>query len=127
MSEWKCILGEALHQCAPPMSLVRLSHVTLLFCVLALMVIVSCGGNPYLEASLKSAELEGKSQQWFREQWGHPTSIAKRFFGGIQWTYVRIAGGTETLLFQNFDPHLCEITLDFDKKGKLEDYTYKDC
>jgi len=87
----------------------------------------SCGGNPYLDASLKPAELEGKDKQWFVENWGEPSSKAQRFFGGETWTYFRIAGGKSSAPFWNFSPNQCEITLDFDKDNRLEDSSYSDC
>ena len=43
----------------------------------------SCGGeNPYLEQSLKPAELQGKDKAWFAKNWGEPSGKAPRFFGG---------------------------------------------
>ena len=58
------------------------------------LVISSCSGkNPYLEASLKPAELQGKDKEWFEKNWGTPDGKASRFFGGETWTYHRIAGG----------------------------------
>ncbi|RMH06553.1 MAG: hypothetical protein D6704_07135 [Nitrospirae bacterium] len=86
-----------------------------------------CSGNPYLEASLDPAELQGKSQAWFEEHWGKPSGKAKRFFGGETWVYSRIAGGRSSLPFFNFSPNECEISLDFDKDGMLEDYSYSGC
>ncbi len=87
-----------------------------------------CGGNPYLDASLEPAELEGKSQAWFEDNWGSPSGKAPRFFGGETWTYFRIAGGKTGPPFWNFSPNTCEITLDFDKEGKLSDSSYSsDC
>lgn len=91
------------------------------------LFLTSCGGNPYLDASLKPAELEGKSQEWFLENWGEPNSKAQRFFGGETWTYFRIAGGKKSFPFGNFSPNECEITLDFDEEKKLEDSGYSDC
>lgn len=86
-----------------------------------------CGGNPYLDASLQPAELEGKTQAWFEEHWGAPTGKAKRFFGGETWVYHRIAGGVNRFPFFNFSPNACEISLDFDENGKLDSYDYTDC
>ena len=91
------------------------------------MLTAGCGGNPYLNASLKPAELEGKDQAWFEENWGKPSGKAPRFFGGETWTYLRIAGGKSGPPFWNFSPNQCEITLKFDNEGKLTDYTYSDC
>ena len=91
------------------------------------IVLTSCGGNPYLDASLKPAEMEGKQQSWFEEQWGKPSAKSKRFFGGETWTYFRIAGGKSSAPFWNFAPNECQISLDFDKEGKLEDSSYSGC
>ncbi len=98
----------------------------------ALLLIVpmlswGCGGNPYLDASLKPAELQGKDQAWFEDHWGPPSGKASRFFGGETWTYYRIAGGKTGPPFWNFSPNQCEITLQFDEDGKLKDYSYTDC
>ena len=49
-----------------------------------LPVISSCSGkNPYLEASLKPAELQGKDKEWFEKNWGipdgkHPVFLVER-------------------------------------------------
>ena len=91
------------------------------------LVLTGCGGNPYLDASLKPAEMEGKPQSWFLEQWGKPNAKSKRFFGGETWTYFRIAGGKSGAPFWNFAPNQCQISLDFDKEGKLEDTSYSGC
>ena len=97
----------------------------LLFLCLALS---SCGeSNPYLEASLKPAELQGKDKAWFEKNWGAPDGKASRFFGGETWTYYRIAGGTSGPPLFNFDPNQCQITLKFDKENRLSDYTYSGC
>lgn len=93
----------------------------------ASMLVLGCGGNPYLEASLKPAELQGKDKAWFEENWGAPSGKAGRFFGGETWTYYRIAGGKSGPPFWNFSPNQCEITLTFDDDGKLSDYSYSDC
>ena len=95
--------------------------------VLLGFVLSSCGGNPYLEASLDPAEFEGKNQAWFEEKWGKPTAKSARFFGGETWVYSRIAGGKTSFPFFNFSPNECRIKLDFDKKGKLDSYNYSDC
>jgi len=96
--------------------------------VLFMTILLSgCGGNPYLDASLKPAELEGKHQSWFQDQWGKPSAKSKRFFGGETWTYFRIAGGKSSAPFWNFAPNECQISLDFDKEGKLEDSSYSGC
>ena len=95
--------------------------------VVAGMLMTGCGGNPYLEASLKPAELEGRDKAWFEENWGSPSGKAPRFFGGERWTYVRIAGGKTGPPFWNFSPNVCEITLKFDKAGKLDDHSSSGC
>lgn len=91
------------------------------------MLIAGCGGNPYLDASLKPAELEGKDKAWFEENWGKPNGKASRFFGGETWTYYRIAGGKKGPPFWNFSPNECQITLKFGEDDKLDDYSYSGC
>jgi len=86
-----------------------------------------CGGNPYLDASLDPAKLEGKSQAWFEENWGEPSAKASRFFGGEKWVYSRISGAEIRFPFFNSSPNQCQITLEFDKEQALEDYDYTDC
>ena len=57
--------------------------------VLALCLFISgCRGNPYLEQSLKPAELQGKDKAWFLKNWGDPSGKAPRFFGGETWTLL---------------------------------------
>ncbi|MDH5252747.1 MAG: hypothetical protein OEW25_05425, partial [Nitrospira sp.] len=59
--------------------------------LLLCFILPACGGsNPYLEASLKPAELQGKDKAWFEKNWGAPEGKAPRFFGGETWTYYRI-------------------------------------
>ena len=91
------------------------------------LMMVGCGGNPYLDASLNPAEFEGKDQAWFEENWGKPNGKSKRFFGGETWVYHRIAGGENRFPFYNYSPNTCEIELDFDDDGKLDSYDYSDC
>lgn len=91
------------------------------------VLLVGCGGNPYLDASLKPAELEGRDKGWFEKNWGPPTGKAPRFFGGEEWTYFRIAGGKSSLPFFNFTPNQCQITLKFDKEGKLSSSNTSGC
>lgn len=91
------------------------------------VLVTGCGGNPYLEASLNPAVLEGKPKSWFEEEWGKPSSKSPRFFGGETWTYFRIAGGKSRLPFFNFTPNECQITLEFDDEDKLDDYSYSGC
>ncbi len=95
--------------------------------LLVFMVLAGCGGNPYLDASLKPAELEGKDKAWFEKNWGSPSGKSPRFFGGEKWTYFRIAGGTSGPLSFNFSPNQCQITLKFDKEEKLDSYSYSGC
>lgn len=98
-------------------------QVAYLLCVCSL--VTACGGgNPYLEASLKPAELQGKDKAWFEKNWGAPAGKASRFFGGETWTYYSIAGGKSGLPLFNFKPNECQITLKFDKDEKLSDYSY---
>jgi len=97
----------------------------LLFACLAL---TACGeSNPYLDASLKPAELQGKNKAWFEKNWGAPDGKAARFFGGETWTYYRVAGGKVGLPFFNFSPNECQITLKFDREDALSDYSYSGC
>jgi len=90
-------------------------------------LLAGCGGNPYLDASLKPAELEGKEKAWFEKNWGEPTGKAPRFFGGETWTYFRISGGKNGPLLGNFTPTECQITLKFDKESKLSSSSYSGC
>ena len=91
--------------------------------LLVVLIVAGCGGNPYLDASLKPAEFEGKDKAWFEKNWGPPSGKSPRFFGGEKWTYYRIAGGTARVL-GGINPHQCEIELYFDKDGKLDSYDY---
>lgn len=92
------------------------------------LLLVACGGNnPYLEASLKPAELQGKDKAWFEKNWGAPDGRTSRFFGGETWTYYRIAGGKSGPPLFNFTPNQCQITLKFDKDEKMSDYSYSGC
>jgi hypothetical protein len=96
--------------------------------IVGCLLLSGCGGsNPYLEQSLKPAELQGKDKAWFEKNWGPPSSKAERFFGGESWTYYRIAGGKSGPAFFNFTPNQCAITLKFDKEDKLSDYSYSGC
>lgn len=92
-----------------------------------IVLLVGCSGNPYLDASLKPAEFEGKDKAWFEKNWGAPSGKSPRFFGGETWTYFRIAGGQSGPPFFNFAPNQCQITLKFDKDEKLSSYTYSGC
>jgi hypothetical protein len=100
------------------------SHWVLCCC----LVFTACtGNNPYLEASLMPAELQGKDKAWFEKSWGVPDGKASRFFGGETWTYYRIAGGKSGPPLFNFTPNQCQITLKFDKDEKMADYSYSGC
>lgn len=92
-----------------------------------LLLLAACGGNPYLDASLKPAEMEGKDKAWFEKNWGEPSGKSPRFFGGESWTYFRIAGGKTGPLFSNFVPNECQVTLKFGSDGKLSSYSYSGC
>ncbi|HEU4685983.1 MAG TPA: hypothetical protein VFS39_15865, partial [Nitrospira sp.] len=91
------------------------------------VLLTGCSSNPYLEASLKPAEMQGKDKAWFEKNWGTPDGKAPRFFGGETWTYFRIAGGKSGAPLFNFSPNQCQITLKFDKEDKLSDYSYSGC
>ena len=94
--------------------------------LLSLSLLAGCASNPYLEQSLKPAAQRHESKEWFEKEWGKPSGTSKRFWGGETWTYYRIAGGTARIL-GGINPHECEITLKFDKDGKLDDYSYSGC
>lgn len=97
------------------------------YCCSVFLMLAGCGGNPYLEASLKPAELQGKNKAWFEKNWGVPDGKSSRFFGGETWTYYRIAGGKTSLPFFNFSPNTCQIKLEFDKEEALSDYSTSGC
>jgi hypothetical protein len=102
--------------------------VWLLIVSLITAITAACStNNPYLDASLKPAELQGKDKGWFEKNWGTPDGKASRFFGGETWTYYRIAGGKSGLPFFNFSPNQCQITLKFGKDEKLSDSSYSGC
>lgn len=88
------------------------------------LLTAGCSSNPYLEQSLKPAAQRHETKEWFEKEWGKPSGISKRFWGGGEkLTYYRIAGGTSRVL-GGINPHECEIELYFDKEGKLDDYSY---
>ncbi len=96
--------------------------------VIVLVLLGGCGGgNPYLDASLKPAEMEGKDKAWFAKNWGEPSGKSPRFFGGETWTYFRIAGGQSSAPFFNFAPNQCQVTLRFGEDEKLSSYSYSGC
>lgn len=105
---------------------IRCPRRCLLGLCLALML-AGCGGNPYLDATLKPAEFEGKDKTWFENNWGEPSGKAPRFFGGETWTYFRIAGNQTGLLGLSNTPTQCQITLKFGKDEKLSSYSYSGC
>lgn len=96
---------------------------------MAALLLAGCGGgNPYLDATLKPAELQGKDKAWFEKNWGAPSGKATRFFGGETWIYFRIAGGTSSRFGDfNYTPNQCQITLKFGKDEKLDDSSYSGC
>ena len=53
----------------------RLSAALLFSC---LAVTACSSSNPYLEASLKPAELQGKDKTWFEKNWGTPDRKSTR-------------------------------------------------
>jgi len=85
-----------------------------------------CGTSPHAEAPRHPAAFNGKSQAWFQEHWGTPGAKAKRFFGGETWVYLRLTGISSSPL-STMAPADCQIRLDFDEKGKLEDSGYSGC
>ncbi len=91
-----------------------------------LLLATACSSNPYLEQTLKPAAQRHENKEWFEKEWGKPSGTSKRFWGGETWTYYRIAGGTNRFL-GGVNPYDCEIKLDFDQHGQLDDYTYSDC
>lgn len=91
------------------------------------LTLVGCSRHLKQDASLNSAEFQGKSQAWFIEHWGKPRARAKRFFGGETWVYFRIADGTGSFPFLNFGPAGCRMSLAFDKEGHLEDSLSSGC
>jgi hypothetical protein len=95
--------------------------------ILVVALLMGCGGNPYLNASLDPAELEGKDKAWFEKNWGAPSGKSPRFFGGETWTYFRIAGGQSGPLLFNFTPNQCQITLRFNTDALLSSYKYSGC
>lgn len=99
-----------------------------LLCVLLLGTLAAdgCGTSPHQEAPPAPAALNGKSQAWFQEQWGTPGAKAQRFFGGETWVYFRLTGTASSPL-STMGPAECQIRLDFDKDGTLEDSGYSGC
>ena len=94
--------------------------------LLLLVLMTACSSNPYLEQSLKPAAQRHENKDWFVKEWSQPSGTSTRFWGGEEWTYYRIAGGTDRFL-GGINPHDCEIKLYFDKHGQLDDYSYSGC
>ena len=90
------------------------------------LTLAACSHNPYLEASLKPAELREKTRPGLRKTRA-PRWETSRFFGGEKWIYYRIAGGKTSLPLFNFKANECQITLLFDKEDKFSDYSYSGC
>ena len=112
-----------------PLETLTMKARTLLLCFLLLGTLVAsgCGTPPYQETPPASAGIKGQSQAWFQEHWGKPGAKSKRFFGGETWVYFRLTGGKSSFPFSNMAPAECQIRLDFDKEGKLEDSGYSGC
>lgn len=86
-----------------------------------------CGTSPHQDTSRTPPEFQGKSQAWFEENLGKPSAKSKRFFGGETWVYFRVAGDASSLLFFSVTSAQCQIHLDFNKEGTLEDSEYSGC
>lgn len=99
-----------------------------LLCLLLLGTLVGggCGTSPYQEAPRDPAAFKGKSQAWFQENWGKPGAKSKRFFGGETWMYFRLTGTSSSPL-STMAPAECQIRLDFDKAGTLENSGFSGC
>ena len=94
--------------------------------LLLLVLMTACSSKPYLEQSLKPAAQRHENKEWFEKEWGKPSGSSPRFWGGEEWTYYRIAGGTNRFL-GGINPQDCVIKLYFDKHGQLDDYSYSGC
>ena len=106
----------------------RKARTTLLcFLLLGTLAAGGCGTPPHQQAPPAPAAIKGKSQAWFQENWGNPGGKAKRFFGGETWFYVRRTGDQSSFPFSNRAPGECQIRLDFDQEGTLEDSGYSGC
>ncbi len=99
----------------------------LCFLLLGTLVAGGCGTAPRQDTPSASTGIKGQSQAWFQEHWGKPGAKSKRFFGGETWVYFRLTGGKSSFPFSNMAPAECQIRLDFDKEGKLEDSGYSGC
>lgn len=94
--------------------------------LLGTLVAGGCSTPLHRETPPDVAALKGKSQAWFQEHWGKPRAKAKRFFGGETWVYFRLAGKASFPL-SDTAPAECQIRLDFDKEGALEDSGFSGC
>ena len=83
--------------------------------------------DPFTFMQFVLAELQGKSQAWFEENCGRPSAKALRFFGGATWIYFQITDKKSPLQFFYDGPSDCQVSLDFDKEGKLKDSDYSGC
>ena len=114
-------------QMRPPTCFDMATTLRILLLLVLSLTLVGCSRHLNQDASLNSAEFHGKSQAWFIEHWGKPRARAKRFFGGETWMYFRIADGTRSFPFLNVGPAGCQMSLAFDKEGKLEDSASSGC
>ena len=105
----------------------RKARTTLLWVLLlGTLVAAGCSTPLHRETPPDVAELNGKPQAWFQENWGNPGGKAKRFFGGETWVYDRLAGKASFPLSDTATAG-CRIRLDFDKEGTLEDSGFSGC
>ena len=104
----------------------RKARTTLLgFLLLGTLVAGGCS-PPHQETPPDDDALKGKSHAWFQEHWGTPRAKTKRFFGGETWVYFRLTGES-SLTFSTMAPTECQIRLDFDKEGTLEESRFSGC
>lgn len=96
------------------------------------MILIACallagcgGGNPYLNMSLN--EMEGKDKTWVEKNYGEPSGKTARFFGGETWTYFRVSGGKTGPILGNHTPIQCQITIKFDRDGKVSSTDSSGC
>lgn len=111
-----------------PFDILTIKAQASLLCVLLLGTLAAggCGTSPHAEAPPDPAAIKGKTQAWFLEYWGTPGAKTKRFFGGETWVYSRLTGTSSSPL-STMAPADCQIRLDFDEKGTLEDSGYYGC
>ena len=91
------------------------------------LILSGCHAPPHQETSRFLAEVRGTPQAWFEKNWGKPNAKSKRFFGGETWAYFHLPGDMASLLFFNSLAAECQIRLDFNKEGTLEDSKYFGC